>query len=387
MNCPICHSSDTSIFLKREMIPTAQNLICATEDEAKTVNRGNLCLAVCQACSFVFNKDFDAMLIPYGERYDNNQMCSPLFQEYINDLIRYLVEEKNIRNKKIIEVGCGNGEFLKLLCHAGNNTGVGFDPSYSGEDIWDGGTIQFRKNFLDKTIENIKGDVIICRHVIEHVPNPIQFIKMIKETVMQNHNIQMFFETPCLKWILQHKVFWDFFYEHCSYFSETSLKVLFQKSGFEGITLRKIFHGQYMWAEIKHPQKAPLNHLSLDQEISNLIKDYTREEGKVFKDWEDLIDRRYSHGEIAVWGAGAKGATFVNLLDPKKEKINCLVDINPNKQGRFVAGTGHPIVNVTELLKRQVSSVIFMNPNYEAENQRMLHDRKIEVAVLERVGI
>jgi hypothetical protein len=75
---------------------------------------------------------------------------------------------------------------------------------------------------------------------------------------------------------------------------------------------------------------------------------------------------------VALWGAGAKGVTFANLLDPNCELLDCLVDLNPAKQGCFVPGTGHPIVRHDELDARGVRTALAMNPNYTPENVELL---------------
>ena len=72
-------------------------------------------------------------------------------------------------------------------------------------------------------------------------------------------------------------------------------------------------------------------------------------------------------GGVAIWGAGAKGATFVNIVDPDASLVTCLVDVNPRKQGRSVAGTGHAGVAPDQLTPKGVATVIIMNPNYETE--------------------
>jgi hypothetical protein len=77
-------------------------------------------------------------------------------------------------------------------------------------------------------------------------------------------------------------------------------------------------------------------------------------------------------GRVAIWGAGAKGVTFAGLVDPEAELIDCVVDLNPRKQGCFIPGTGHPIVGPDELASRGVSTAVLMNPNYRRENEAIL---------------
>jgi hypothetical protein len=85
---------------------------------------------------------------------------------------------------------------------------------------------------------------------------------------------------------------------------------------------------------------------------------------------------------VALWGAGAKGVTLANLLDPARERIACVVDLNPSKQGCFVPGTGHPIVGPQKLPDYGVSSAILMNPNYRSENLALLRDVGLDVALV-----
>jgi hypothetical protein len=59
------------------------------------------------------------------------------------------------------------------------------------------------------------------------------------------------------------------------------------------------------------------------------------------------------------------------------------VDLNPNKQGRFIPGTGHPIVQPTDLPARQVKNAILMNPNYRLENLQLLDKAGIELNLID----
>ncbi len=88
-------------------------------------------------------------------------------------------------------------------------------------------------------------------------------------------------------------------------------------------------------------------------------------------------------GGLALWGAGAKGATFASLLDPDCTLIDCVIDVNPNKQGRFLPGTGHPILPPSSLRDRDVCSIILMNPNYRAENQATLDALGLHTALID----
>ena len=180
-------------------------------------------------CGFVFNQSFDQSLLSYGEKYNNDQMASPEFKNYVDGIIEHL----NLRDQKIVEIGCGNGYFLERLCE--KNTGIGYDPAYTGP--------QNRGNavFVRGYYRGEPADIAICRHTIEHIPDPLALIRSINAP-------KVFFETPDLLWIMENGAWWDFFYEHCNYFTASALEDCFRIAGYEGET-RKAFGNQYLWYE------------------------------------------------------------------------------------------------------------------------------------------
>jgi hypothetical protein len=114
-----------------------------------------------------------------------------------------------------------------------------------------------------------------------------------------------------------------------------------------------------------------------------LARAYGAEEEILRQKWLTRLHELKTRGKIALWGAGAKGATFANLVDPDCTLIDCVVDLNPNKQGRYIPGTGHPIVAPTELASRGVKIAVLMNPNYREENLRLLAEAGIELDLID----
>ena len=90
------------------------------------------------------------------------------------------------------------------------------------------------------------------------------------------------------------------------------------------------------------------------------------------ENWRRTLQALREHGRTAVvWGAGSKGVTFLNALGTG-DLIRYVVDLNPRKQGRFIAGTGQEIVAPEFLQGRAVDCVILMNPIYEKEVRERL---------------
>ncbi len=378
--CPVCDSRQTTQFLQRKQVPVHQNLVVGSQHAARSVARGELDLAVCEDCGFIFNRAFDLARLAYGEDYDNTQSCSAYFDAYLDGLVEDMVGQHAVRNSRIIEVGCGKGQFLrKLVSFPGaNNRGFGFDPSYVGPDSDLDGRLVFRRCYYDASCIDVAADVVVCRHVIEHVPDPMALLRSLRSALDHSPAARVFFETPCVEWILNNRVLWDFFYEHCSLFTAASLSLAFRRAGFAVEAVGQIFGGQYLWLEARLADAA-LPDVQGPAKTAALAKAYGEEVDTLRLHWQARLLELGLRGKVALWGAGAKGATFANLVDPDCSLVDCVVDLNPNKQGGHIPGTGHPIVAPADLPLRRVKSAVLMNPNYRDENLRLLAAAGIEL--------
>jgi SAM-dependent methyltransferase len=384
--CPICDSGPPKDFLFRGQVPVHQNLLMRDQSSATDAPRGDLALCVCEDCGFIFNRAFDPAQPLYGEDYENSQACSPSFNEYLDGLVRHMILERGVRDCQIVEAGCGNGLFLrKLVTYQGSgNRGYGFDPSYRGAPVDLGGRLNFATRYYDAECAGIPADVVVCRHVIEHVPRPLDLLRDVRNALGEASTPRLFFETPCAEWILRNQVIWDFTYEHCSYFTAQSLTTAFETAGFQVDRVMHVFGGQYLWLEGTLPAGAP----AVTKEpgkVGELAASFARAEAELMGRWKRRIESLAAHGPVALWGAGGKGVTFANIIDRGRCLIDSLVDLNPSKQGYFVPGTGHPIIGVAQLAARGVKSVILMNPNYRDEVASLLSAARANVRLIEHL--
>jgi hypothetical protein len=380
--CPICGGAEVYTFLSRDRVPIHQNLVYRSQQEAAEAPRADLTIGICRRCGFTFNEAFDPALVLYGQAYDNTQTCSPSFAAYVGELVEHLVENGGVRNADVIEVGCGKGHFLRALVNhpTAGNRGIGFDPSYEGPLEDDGGRLRFQRRFYGPDCADVPADVVVCRHVIEHVQHPRPFLDSIRLALARRPAAKVFFETPCVEWILRGQVIWDFFYEHCSLFSKSSLKGLFERAGFAVTGVKHTFGGQYLWLEARIAERStPPDGEAEAEDLVRLAALFSREEQRLTREWSARLTAERRRGKVAIWGAGAKGVTFANIVDPDRDVIDCVVDVNPNKQGGFIPGSAHPIVAPADLARRGVGAAMLMNPNYREENLALL--RELGVAV------
>jgi SAM-dependent methyltransferase len=360
LDCPVCASPALVPFLRRDGVPAHQNLLFPTAAAARRVARGTLDLRACRRCGFVTNAAFDPTLLDYGPAYENSQDCSPAFADYLAELADRIVGHHGVRTGRVVEVGCGKGAFLtRLLSHPQNRCeAVGFDPSYVGPDTALGGRLRFVKAFYGPDTAT-PADAVVCRHVIEHVADPLALLRAVRGG-LGGGRAKVFIETPCVAWVLRNRVPWDLFYEHCSLFTAHSLGLALTRTGFAVTNVRHVFGGQYLWAE------AETGAGDWPDELAEApARAFAADEQRRVARWVELLQELPA--PVCVWGAGAKGATFCHLADPAGRRVAAVVDVNPAKQGRFLAGTGHPIISPAEAVARGAAAVVVLNPNYTAE--------------------
>jgi SAM-dependent methyltransferase len=381
--CPVCSSDGLRIFLTRHQVPVHQNFICADREQARAMQRGTLEMAACGRCGFVFNAAFEPELLAYGEQYENSQMFSHGFDEYVNGLVHRIVAECGNRPRHVIEIGCGKGEFLRRLASSptANISGAGFDPAYRGPESELDGRLTFHREFFRREHMQSSSDIVVCRHVIEHIADPMKFLEAVREALGNARSTRIYFETPCADWILDNGVVWDFFYEHCSLFSRKSLVVAFQQANFEVVSVERVFGDQYLWLEARPTDTSTVPHIDTSETAQKAVEFQTVAD-RGLAAWRQSLREILKRGPAVVWGAGAKGVTFCNLVDPDGTLLAGVVDINPTKQGGFLPGTGHPILSPEQLADREVVSALVLNPNYREEIAAQLQQLGLATTVV-----
>lgn len=375
--CPVCSSTDVSVFFEVSGVPAHVGLQWSSRDAARHCSKGDIKLAFCNACGFIANLAFEPARLEYMQAYENALHFSPHFQGYAQSVATRLIERYNLYNKDIIEIGCGKGDFLLLLCELGKNRGVGFDKSYSGEHTDSAVTeqITFIRDFYSERYASYQGDLICCRQVFEHIDNPTDFLTMLRRTIGNRLNTVVYFEVPNVLFILRDLSVWDIIYEHCSYFSLGSLARVFTLCGFDILDLAETYDGQYLDIEAK-PRNGSSNsgHDSWDdlKEMADYVTVFADNYRTRLETWRCHLKRIEDAGQrVVIWGAGARGVSFLNMLKIE-DQIKYVVDINPRKQGLYMAGTGQQIVSPESLRDHPPDVVIVMNPIYKTEIQQLM---------------
>jgi SAM-dependent methyltransferase len=376
LRCPNCFSQGLMPFYSAENIPVHSTLLMRSAKEAREYPRGNLRLGFCPACAFVTNTLYDETVQEYCSSCEESQAFSPTFNKFAEALARRWVERYGIRNKTVLEIGCGKADFLMLLCEAGDNRGIGIDPSCQPQRIPErfSGRVELIQDKYTEKYAHLKADVILCRHTLEHIGNTGEFLRSIRRTIGDRKQTLVLFELPDVVRVLKERAYWDIYYEHCSYFSPGSLARLFRGAGFEVVELERDYNDQYLLIgarPVDEPVDEPMAaRLPLEDDLASMRAEVERFHSTIGGEigrWKGRIAEIRREGKkVVVWGSLSKGVSFLTTLGIGPE-IEYVVDINPHRLGKFMPATGHPIVGPAFLKTYRPDYAIAMNPIYNKE--------------------
>ena len=332
-----------------EQLPVFQNRMYDTALEAKNCPKGNMHLVEDQTTGLVYNMAFRPELMTYDDRYQNEQAVSPLFQRHLETVATLI--NQSMGRERLVEVGCGKGYFLEMLLTKGFDV-TGFDPTYEGDNP----RIQ-RKYFAPGVTDAAEG--LILRHVLEHIQNPYDFLRLLSEA--NGRRGKIYIEVPCFDWICTHRAWFDIFYEHVNYFRLSDFKRLFGKVLDSG----RLFGGQYLYviAEL-----SSLREPKIDTDDCIIFpNDFTR---KIAEPITTNVN------QSAIWGGASKGVIFSLMKEHAGSPVTTVIDINPAKQGKYLAGTGLRVQSPEDAIAKlpKGSTIYVMNSNYLEEIKQMSHN-------------
>lgn len=387
--CPGCGSESARVFFFAPNVPVFCNVLWDSREAATGTDRASMELAHCPQCDLVFNDAFDPELMAYSPQYENSLDCSPRFREYRAQLAQRLVDDFELRGKRIVEIGCGRGDFLRLLADQTENECVGFDPSFdpNNDPPPTHPRVTLRSENYGPSHRGFDAEFVCCRHVLEHISAPLEFVKQVRETLGPESKAGVYFEVPNALYTLERMGIWDLIYEHCLYFTPTALTALFERADFKPLRVESVYDGQFISLDATGTSTGG----SVDSasgDTASLVDQFKNAYDKKVAHWKAQFAAWRQEGRRAViWGAGSKGVTFLNVMNqdtnqPEQCVVTHAVDVNSRKQGRYVTGTGQQIVHPSELKRIKPDRVLIMNAIYASEIQSQLEDLQIDAEIL-----
>ncbi len=364
MTCWAC-GSRTTIFYEQAPVPAGSCVLLRDQAAAIAYPTGSLILAHCAACGLVQNEAFDENLVDYASGYEASQAFSPTFRAFADTLADGLIGRYGLSGATILEPGCGDGSFLRLLVSKTGGCGIGLDPAYNpesaGAEEMEG--VEIRRELFTPA-SGLTADLIVSRHTLEHIRDISTFMDAVRIAAEGTPGSVVVFEVPDALPVIGAGAFWDVYYEHASYFGKISLENLFRRHGLTPEHIWAAFDGQYVIIEARVAGGGDHTDRPDEQMRAAVAGFRVRVQGAVDR-WRDRVG---AVRRPVVWGASSKAVGFMAAVPG----IMAAVDINPNKWGSYLAGSGVPVVGPDDLAAMAPDLVVVMNPIYRDEIRHRL---------------
>jgi len=352
--CPACGFHWALDFYTGQAQPLATLGWPRSVQEAQEMKRLPLEFVRCLNCGHIFNRMFDYTQVPYVNNPNRMYNRSALWQEHLQDVCSRILPHLP-ENPVVVEIGCGEAHLLARLAQA-NPQGryIGFDPHADLSSPHAGVEVRAELFEPHRHLEELKPDLLLSRHVLEHLMNPLAFIQ---ETAFfcSWFNIfpLLFVEVPCIDRALKTGRLEDFYYEHNSHFSRESFahflghvhhQPLLIETGYGEEVIFGLTRFEKNEQFVQHAQDSLHFLAKRDQTFLSVTKTLTRflQAGK----------------KLAIWGGTGKGAAFLNSFELDLQRFPRVVDSDPSKVGTFVPGTGQIISSKTELKTDPVEIIL-----------------------------
>ena len=294
-------------------LPALCNALHPDRASALAANTGRFATTYCRNCSHVFNAAFDKDRIGYTQAYENSLHFSPRFVAFVEELADRLTAAYALKDKTVVDIGCGKGDFLKRLCAVSGAQGIGFDKSFEDNRGDAVAGVTFINDWFGDGYPDLKPDFISCRHVVEHIAEPVAFLQGLRSHPGVSRDTVFYFEVPNALYTLRDLGIWDLIYEHVSYFTPLSLSAACEAAGYEILDTGTSFGGQYLYVEAKPTGKPHALPPIGGAEIEDLVQDFDSVYREKITYWRGFLSARAPE-QTVIWGGGSKGITFANVV-------------------------------------------------------------------------
>jgi hypothetical protein len=324
--CIACGNNILLPIYNPEPSPLVALNLPRTAEQAQTAIKLPMSFRMCAVCGHVFNVDFSYAKVPYEG--DSNKMYNsgPLWKDHMQKLIDHLIgNAATWEGGQVIDIGCGDSLFLQMFKEA-YPTGrfVGYEPGVDAKISRQFTVIQ--DYFTpERDLRRHNPTLLLCRHVLEHMENPREFVAQISYWSGM-YGIEPLFvaEVPCLDNSLEIGRASDFLYEHVSNFTMSSLAALFMGSGFELLEISRTY-GEEVLVGVFKPKMQALRYNRV------LADNFTEKVTTSISRVKEQLDTMKNEQPVVLWGGTGKSAAFINNHKLDAKNFPSVVDSDKNK--------------------------------------------------------
>ena len=370
--CRVCgHKFFQEPLLQYENMPRAAQFL---PDAASLASEKGINLQVCQClgCGLV---QLSNDPVPYYREVIRAAAFSEEMKDFRRKQFSSFAEKFSLKGKKVIEIGCGRGEYLSLMQEL-DIEAYGLEHSAESVEQCIRNGLKVSKGFIESStyrLDYALFDAFFILNFLEHLPDPNSTLRGIYHNLIGD--AVGLVEVPNFDMILQNKLFSEFIGDHLFYFTRDTLSTTLSLNGFEIIDCHEVWHDYIISAMVKKRGRLDISHFNKHQaQLKNEVEEYLR---------------RFDNKKVAAWGAGHQALTVISLVK-LAGKIRYIVDSAPFKQGKYTPATHIPIVSPDALDSDPVDAIIVMAASYSDEIAQIIrqkYDKNINIAILRGSGL
>lgn len=358
-------------LLRYENMPRAAQYL---PDAESLENDKGVDLTVCQ-CSGCGLVQLSNAPVPYYKEVIRAAAFSEEMKDFRMKQFGSFLQKHFLKKKKVIEIGCGCGEYLSLMKQFGVDVyGIDYSEDSVKQCVKNG--LNVSKGFIQNgscRLNDAPFDAFFILNFLEHLPDPNSTLRGIYNNLADD--AVGLVEVPNFDMILRNKLFSEFICDHLFYFTRETLTAALRLNGFEIINCNEEWYEYIISAVVKKKGKLDISHFYKYQtQLKDGIEEYIG---------------RFKDKKIAIWGAGHQALAIISLIN-LADKIKYVVDSAAFKQGKYTPTTHIRIVSPETLFSDPVDAVIVMAASYSDEVAMIIRqkfDRNIDIAILRDFGL
>ena len=349
--CISCHSAilSSSVIFRMENMPVGAQML-PSSSELKEDRGIELPLVQCPHCKLV------QIICPPVEYYRRVIRAGSISTTTSNLRLRQyrtLMDLFDLEGKRIIEIGCGKGDFMKLW--SGFNVipyGIEEDPQLVR--IAQDNNLNVYRAFAGDDACRLPGapyDAFTQFNFLEHQPDPNKMLSVIHDNLVIGGGGVI--TLPSLEYMLEKGRCYEIVRDHLAYYTMGTACALLERNGF------KILRSGFLAEDTLEFYVMKTECLDFSRMKSNLVT--TR------RDLEQFVERIATSGRgLAVWGASHQSFTALAMLN-HPEWISYIIDSADFKQGKFSPASHIRIVSKKYYFEHPVDAILIMAPGYVEE--------------------
>jgi len=363
--CPCCNGKKFKRIFKVVKFPyittPIDTYIKKKISRDKKLNKyyDNLENLFCQKCTHIFlRKNPKQKIIDelYSRYYNYPSPLKDNFEpsrdnEFLNFFFKFCQKYKISKNKNIYEIGCFDGYILYKLKKNGFKNVEGCDPSL-GALIGKKFGLKINREFFSKQKLLSKKkffDVIIARHVLEHLKSPENFLRDLSDVSTEGSLV--FLEVPNGEYYLKYGLSEVFSLQHIHLFTIKSIYFLLKKLNYNLIFFNNKNSNLYLVIQKNKPLKKIVFY------NNNLFEKFKKNFLLNNKNINNILEK-FSNKKICFWGAGGFACAAFYLYKIDKKNISFLIDSDKSKLGKEFIGINIPVLSPTEGLSLKPDLIV-----------------------------